>query len=360
MTAPGAVLVLGGYGAVGRHVVDHLHRTNLASRVVVAGRDRAKADALAARYGRGVSGIALDSADGAALDRAVRDVDLVVACTEAGAQDVAAACVRHGTAMVSVAASVPVLRSITAMDGDARQNGATLVTEVGLVPGLMNMLIERLIPPGGAVDRLSLVLELGFVGTHGPEAVAWSLAQAAKARSVRRLDLPAPAGAMNVVPVDFVDTDAVAARHRARSVRSFLAFCPGWITPILPTIARSLGPRSALVRSGTRLTGRLAARLGMGEESVWLCVHATGSDPTSRLALLTGRDQSRIIGLVTAETARSVLTRDPRPGVRAMGDVVALDDISSALLAIGCEITFHSSPQGGSQHTSSIHAGRHG
>src|SRR3546814_595865 len=103
------VLVIGGYGAVGRHVVTHLHATPDVA-VTVAGRSEEKAQHLGRKFDSRVGGRSLDARDPTALDIAVSEVDVVICCTESGNVAVADACIRQGTGFVAIAASVSVLR----------------------------------------------------------------------------------------------------------------------------------------------------------------------------------------------------------------------------------------------------------
>lgn len=95
--------MIGGTGAVGRHVVDHLHRASQIPHLTITGRKGNRAAELAAAYGDRATGVALDVRDHDALDRAVASSRSVVTTTEVGAVDLARICAARDVAMVSVA-----------------------------------------------------------------------------------------------------------------------------------------------------------------------------------------------------------------------------------------------------------------
>src|SRR3546814_14766110 len=99
------VLVIGGYGAVGRHVVTHLHATPDVA-VTVAGRSEEKAQHLGRKFDSRVGGRSPAARDPTALALAVSEVDVVICSPESGNGAVAAACIRHGTGFVAISAIV--------------------------------------------------------------------------------------------------------------------------------------------------------------------------------------------------------------------------------------------------------------
>ena len=330
--------MIGGYGAVGQHVVDHVCQAPGGPPVLIPGRSGDRAKALAATHGERASGAALDVRDPEATRRAVAAARLVVLTTEIGTTDVARTCAAGGVSMVSVAASVGVLRRIEALEDEARSSEATLAVEVGLAAGLMNIVARNLLRACPEADRLDLVLELGFVGRDGPEAVTRSLAQAAGADGVETLDLPAPMGRLRGIPVAYLDPERAAERLGVRKMRSYLALRPAWLTAWLPALVTTLVPRTRLVHGAAGAASRLVTLLWHPGEMVRLIAYAHGTDGGT-VAMIEGHDQSRITGVVAAETAIALLRGDVPVGVRGMADILSLRELENSLDRIGCRIT---------------------
>ena len=66
--------------------------------------------------------------------------------------------------------------------------------------------------------------------------------------------------------------------------------------------------------------------------------HVHGTDGGA-VAMTDGRDQSRITGVVAAETAIALLRGDVPVGVRGMADILSLRELKIALGRVGCRIT---------------------
>ncbi|WP_416563007.1 NAD-dependent epimerase/dehydratase family protein [Nocardia testacea] len=146
-----SVLVLGGYGAVGAHLVRLLRTQRIP--VLAAGRDAARAD-------RVVDVTAMDS-----FTTALAGVSTVVNC--AGTEDVRLAqeCTRRGVVFVEISATSDYVRALEHVEGP-------VVLGVGLAPGLTTLLaVDALSGDRGPVD---IMIGLGAGEHHGPAATAWT------------------------------------------------------------------------------------------------------------------------------------------------------------------------------------------
>ncbi|NEW37917.1 hypothetical protein GV794_12085 [Nocardia cyriacigeorgica] len=146
-----SVLVLGGYGAVGAHLVRLLRAHSIP--VLAAGRDAARAD-------RVVDVAAMDS-----FTTALTGVSIVVNC--AGVEDVRLAqeCTRRGVVFVEISATSDYVQALQHVEGP-------VVLGVGLAPGLTTLLaVDALSGDPGPVD---IMIGLGSGEHHGPAATAWT------------------------------------------------------------------------------------------------------------------------------------------------------------------------------------------
>ena len=168
--------------------------------------------------------------------------------------------------------------------------------------------------------------------------MAWSLAQAAEADGAETLDLPAPVGRLRGIPVAFLAPERAAELLSVRKMRSYLALRPAWLTAWLPALATTLGPRTRLVHGAAGAASRLAVLLRHPGEKVRLIAHAHGTDGGT-VAMTDGRDQSRITGVVAAETAIALLRGDVPAGMRGMADILSLRELKHPLGRVGCRIT---------------------
>lgn len=331
------ILVIGGYGAVGRHIACRiLDIAPTATRVTIAGRSHDSAAAFARMLGPRARSQAIDATDKGAVAKAVAAHDAVILNTEAGSDIVTSASIETATPMISVAASAEILRMIAARHAEARAAGVTIVKDVGLAPGLVQMLaMERLDPP----DRetvIELFVELGLIGGHGSEAIRWTLGQADAARSIERVQ--SPSGARRAIPVDFVDTAGFARKIGAGTVRSYLVLVPHWATGPVFRLASFLRPRAGLVHRMGQPIARLCRIMAIPTDQVRLAARRIGPDGAASV-VFKGSEQSRMTGYLAAETALRLMTGGHPPGVIDMADILTLDDIAPALRLFDAKIT---------------------
>ncbi|MBG6093342.1 saccharopine dehydrogenase NADP-binding domain-containing protein [Actinomadura viridis] len=286
------VVILGGYGAVGREAAGAL--AAWFPEVVVAGRSLAKA-----REVPGAVPLRVDVSDPGDLDRALDGADAVLMCVERDNARVAEACLRRGVHYVDVSASHEVLAAIEKLDaGDA-----TAVLSVGLAPGVTNLL-ARLHGDGPPVEIGVLI---GSGERHGPGAVEWTLDALGELGPSWRMRFPEPFGRRTVHGFPFSDQHTLGAGR----VRTGLCLDSRLLTALLT------GPVARAVRTPRGRAAALAAltRLHVGADRFAVVVSSGGVSVS-----FGGRGQSRASGLAAALVVRRLAGMPA--GVRHIDEVV--------------------------------------
>ncbi|WP_446222312.1 NAD-dependent epimerase/dehydratase family protein [Nocardia sp. IBHARD005] len=301
------VLVLGGYGTVGAHLVRLLRAEGIPAQV--AGRDPARADRV------------VDLRDSAGVDAALTGATVVVNC--AGTEDIrlAQACAGRGIALVDISATSNYVQALEDVDGPA-------VLGVGLAPGLTTLLaVDGLTHHRGPVD---IMIGLGSGETHGPAATAWTyrlLGQHfpdADGTSIRnftgrqRFSTPADADyrPFPAVRADFADQHRLT-REFGVAVRTYLR---------LDSRLATLGLAALTWAPALQ---RLAPAHIPGSSDRWVAL-ARSADGSTRSAR--GRGQSLATAVVTAITVRALI-RNPVSAPTWIHQLLELDDICHDPLA---------------------------
>lgn len=305
------VLVLGGYGAVGREAVAGLR--GHVPEIVVAGRDIAKA-----RTVDGAIPMRIDLRHDD-LDEALTGVDAVVMCAERENVRVAEACLRRGVHYVDVSASREILSGIERLNGLAVERKATAVLSVGLAPGVTNLLARAFIAdssggnaePGstapGSTASDATGIDIGVLvgsGEHGPSAVEWTLDSLGEIGESWRMRFPEPYGVRTVHRFPFSDQYTLPGR-----VRTGLCLDSRALTALLPRLARFRDVGA--VRAAAR-------RVRVGGDGFAVAVASGGS-----VRAFSGRRQSRATGLAAALVVRRL--DGTAPGVHHIEDAVGPD-----------------------------------
>ncbi|MGI5166853.1 saccharopine dehydrogenase NADP-binding domain-containing protein [Spirillospora sp. CA-253888] len=275
------VLILGGYGAVGREAATSL--ADSGHTVTVAGRDPGRA-----RPVPGTRPLRLDLRDGAALERALDGVDAVLMCVDQDNARVARACLERGVHYADVTASVGPLTEIERLEA----KDAAAVLSVGLIPGVSNLLARLCVERTGGRD-VEIAALLGSGERHGAAAIGWTLDALPELGPSWRARFPAPYGTRTVHRFPFSDQHTLPRTLGVR-VRTGLCFDSRPLTAALPRAVRPMErPR---VRKAVEA---VLARVHMGGDG--FAVSATSEGYT---VAFSGRLQSRATGLAAAEVVR--------------------------------------------------------
>ncbi|SEL36283.1 NAD-dependent epimerase/dehydratase family protein [Rhodococcus maanshanensis] len=303
-----SVLVLGGYGAVGAHVVKRLRADG--ADALAAGRDPARADRV------------VDLTDPRSLGSGLDGVSAVVNCSGSEEPAVAAAVAGNGIPFVDITATSGYAKQLERVDGP-------VLLGVGIAPGLSSLLAAEAARAGGTVDVL---IGLGAGEAHGPAATAWTYGLLGKrfddpdGSRVRnytrptRFDLPAEAGypRFPALRTDFADQHRLTA-DLGVPVRTYLRLDSRLAT--LGLAALTWAPRiAALIPAG-----------GMPGGDGWV-IAARGGDGRSWWA--TGRVQSRATAEVAAQAVRRML-QSPITAPTWLHQAASLDELRPALEAAG-------------------------
>jgi hypothetical protein len=158
-----AVLVVG-LGDVGVRAARQLLDTPGVSRVLVAGRDRERAQEVAGALQDGVEPVVLSRGDDLPPG-----IDAIASALPGMAEAaLAERAVAAGIPFASSGDSSAALSALLALDGDARRTGARVVAGCGLAPGLSDVLARHAV---GALDTVDEV-HVARWGVAGPASIA--------------------------------------------------------------------------------------------------------------------------------------------------------------------------------------------
>jgi saccharopine dehydrogenase (NAD+, L-lysine forming) len=334
---------VGGYGQVGQ-VVSSLLGARYPGAVIAAGRSYEKAQSFAALTGGSVIPRHLDLDVTGELEVALDGVRLVVSCVERPDAALAARSLERGIGYVEVGGSLDALERTLALNQVAIRSNAPAIASVGLIPGLSNLLAADLARRlEGGTHRIDIFFMLGLGDTHGVDAIRWML---------ERMHSPffvlTPQGPQRVKPlsdpvvfrfpweqqprtayrIDFADQHVLPETVGAAGASTRLCFDSRLVTRLLGSARRT-----GLLRFANRLSpafvARVLDRLPFGEDRYALLVIAHGRRGRSVQGAVSGRQEARATGLVTAYAAEAVLSGRVPTGVHHVEHVLSLAEFRS-------------------------------
>jgi len=343
----GKILIVGGYGQVGRSIGERL-ASMFPGRVTVAGRNPDKAKATAAEIGHGAEGRALDifvTDVGEALD----GVALALVCLDQTDTRFVEQCLSRGIHYIDISADYEFLSQVEDLDDLAKRHGATAMLSVGVAPGLTNMLAARARERMERVDRIDILLEFGLGGHHGQAAVEWmfdnldaeyEVKDDGRAKSVRsfgeslKLCLPGQRAGRSAYRFNFSDQHVIRRTLSVPTVSTWVRFEDRLSTWLFAKSSQA-GLGRLLRRPWWRkIVVWLFMNIHLGSDICGVAVRATGrtKDGAETLTLgLIGCNEALMTAIVTVETTRQLLSGKPVPGVLHSDHAITLEPVVSAL-----------------------------
>ena len=333
------VWLIGGYGDVGEKLAKALAALSETA-IVIAGRNGEKAEATARRIGAPCRGEALDITAPGVAER-LAGAAVVVNLSEATPPDLAAKLIERGTHFVDTSATADYAAALSAHIGQIRAPKAAAVLEVGLAPGLTNLLAHRIVRDHPETRQIDLLIEMGMGEHHGRAATEWTLQNLGQTypgkragawvrlrpgAERRRFSFGDAGEQIAGIGFGFSDQVSIARDLDLDGARTFLALDPGWVTTSIGLLAGS-----ALGRFVAARAGRVAAVLGalpvMGGCGTRLVVEGKdGKGQVTGCEAFRATGQAEITALVAALVARAMLTTD-KTGLVAIYDAIEAEEV---------------------------------
>jgi saccharopine dehydrogenase-like NADP-dependent oxidoreductase len=251
----GRIVVLGGCGDVGSHVVKELV-ASFSGSVVIADYRVAKARAMAAQLGAKAEAAFVDANDESSLVKVLEGADAAVGCIGPFyryAVPVARAAVRAGVNYVDICDDYGPVDELLSLDDAARAAGMTLITGLGWTPGLTNLLAKkgaseldeveeiRISWAGSAADStgLAVIMHVFYAVTGDVPTYrdgAWVKVPAGT--ETETVEFPEPLGKVPVYHCGHPEPLTIPRYIKARTVSLKGALVPDWNNKLAPLFAR--------------------------------------------------------------------------------------------------------------------------
>lgn len=348
----GDVLVVGGYGVVGRRVAAHLAPL-FPGRVVIAGRDGGRAQETCTSLGHGTRSRGLDVNDAGQISRALQGVGTIMACVAQAEPRLLRAAVAGGLAYTDIAPRLAFWRGARELHEQAWQSGARVLLGAGLSPGVSNLMARKLAGLAGEVESIetSILLSLGDeYGADSLQHVLESLKQPfelfrhGKYESVlpfgdgERVIFPGIGSRMAYV---FPWSDVVYYPQTlgARTAIGRLALEPPWLNRLLQRLVQTGTPswleQRGLLGGQRRVIDRLK-RAYAGSDRFGLRVSVRSRAGNTLSMSLSGQRQAEVTAAAAAELCRILVAGEvAAPGVWLPEQVVATEPFFDALERLG-------------------------
>lgn len=353
MLDPTDIVVVGGYGTVGRWLAADL-ASDYPGRIIVAGRSLARAEQLAGELGHGVRGRRIDVDDSVSITVALDGVGVIASCIDQREPHLLHAAIARGLAYTDIAPHLMTRRPTSPMKSEAARTGARILLGAGLAPGISSMLARLGTVRTGAAESIASTVLLSVGDVYGPASRRYLMEELTFQYSVLlegqltpirpflgaiRVRFPPPLGWRTAYFFPFSDQVFFPDTLGARTSVARLALNPPWLGGLLSALVRIRGLSSLRRHTGTREhVDRLNAwlqRRYAGLDWCGLVVEVRGSRGLVRVGLV-GRGQARATGVGAALLVRSLVEGEVAdPGIWLAEQVVPLDPFLMRVRARG-------------------------
>jgi saccharopine dehydrogenase-like NADP-dependent oxidoreductase len=336
---------VGGYGHVGTALAREL-AVRYPGQLIIAGRHRDQAEALAATLPGGADAALVDVYDEESIHQATQHAKLLVntAIDQRSPALLQAACERHA-AYLDIGASPSTIIDMLNLSAQAVQHGTCVLVAAGLDPGCTNLMATRASAYAGGAHRIHVALLLSLGDTFGSAAIDFMLEALASPirdeyqgrrqefsayRESRHCEFLPPFGRKLACRFPFPEQAFFTETFQTRHAANWYAMDNTAINRLLAALVR-LGLtrlfRKESIRAVTRLFFQRLSQLLGGKDDVYALAEAQGPDGTWRVSL-TGHQESKTTALCACPWLRYYTRRS------SIGQEYGCQSRSSILLAI--------------------------
>lgn len=351
MEAAKRILIVGGYGNVGRVIAQELAQCSAGS-LIIAGRSLAKAQALADELPGDATALAFDVGMGKEHAAALKGADLVIMCLDHHNALLARHCLEAGIHYIDITATRSILQDIEQLEPVAQANHATALLSVGLAPGLTNLLVKHCQSQLPGMTAADIFIQLGSGDAHGAAAIQWTLRNLNHSYTIQKdgqtravqsftdgkqTTFPGQPRPCTAYRFDFSDQHTLPRTLGLDGVSTRLCFDTPAMTHGFALLRRLGFTRLLNVAWIEKLATATLLRIHLGSSAfaIQAVGHAPASDSTPVDCALQGQGEGRITALVAAQAARYLLSRDLAPGVLHLEQVFSLADFLPQLQEAG-------------------------
>lgn len=170
-----SILIVGGYGDVGKHVTENLlSQTN--DVVIIAGRNKKRAAELLQKYAfKHVEFRLLDIYDCSTYQQKLKNISIVVMCLNPKSIDFCLYCLSQGIHYIDISPSNQISEQLQQAYRNSKHELAVCILGVGICPGLSTLLTTAISKNFNKIESTSISLLLGMGDEYGDDALAWLL-----------------------------------------------------------------------------------------------------------------------------------------------------------------------------------------
>lgn len=348
MKARDKILIIGGYGTVGSLVSIQMAR-RYPSKIVIAGRNRAKAKALIGEHRLDAHAIYMDIEKESFQEVNFGELHTVINCLETDNISFLLECINLDINYTEVGASYESHRRFFEIADYINNSNSLVVPSVGLIPGLSNVLAYNGATFFDSVEEIHNYVMLGLGESHGLDSIRWMLkkinspfeikTQAGKV-CVKGFTCPKSTLLLNenkkrtFYLFDFSDHHIIPLFIEAKAIATRIAFDSKTVTKLFH-LFQKMGVMKWYNRMDPKSFKKVLDLIGLGSDRYALQVEIKGVDkkqnPLTVKSMASGRNEALATASVIAFVSEMLYTNKTLNGLRHIEEICDVDELKSYL-----------------------------
>lgn len=318
------IMIIGGHGKVGQYITKELKQYDL----VLVGRNKDKIQRFLQKEQIQAEICLMDihTIDYTKLD----GVGWVIVCVDQETTQLVEYCDTHGIDYMDVTANSEYIEKIHQL-----QLGGTskILLGVGLAPGLTNLLAETFIHMYPSAKTVDIQLILGLGEKHGDAAIRWTLDNFIKSYHHKTLGTVRPFTQKSTLHTkqktlptynfNFVDQHMLNKKYKDKIFTTYLGFDQPFVTAFLYRANQLRLLRSLQYKRIYRMAEAMLRKPKFGTDIFMVSIQSG-----EQTIHAWGHDEGRFTGLIAAETAKRMATRDLKNGLLGISDVIRVEEVA--------------------------------
>jgi len=343
------ILIVGGYGAVGKHVVMELAKI-CPENIIIAGRNLNEAERFIKETGLPIRAKQLDIYEPSSFDQNLETIHTVMVCLGIKNTKFAETCIDHGIHYIDISASNEIPSQLKQLEEKAIQNQVTCLLGVGIAPGLSTLLAQKMVEEMEQVTELNFSLMLGLGEQHGTDGVKWFLDNLrtdfeANGSSIKpfihkqRAHFPEPLGVRKSYTFNLADREILSETLQIPTVHTYFCYDAKFVTGLIHFLQKI---RFLSILKNTKVFNffwKIFSSDAMSKQTklsdvIGLHIEATGLKSgitTTHYGTITGNNSSALTAKTATYTALQIRNDRYPYGIHYLNEVTHLDQIAEAL-----------------------------
>ena len=343
------ILVVGGYGAVGKHVVLELIEA-FPDKIIIAGRNLRKAAAFVEQTGYPLRTMQLDIYASSNFDELLKTVHTVIICLGAKNLYFIETCIENGVHYIDISASNEIPNQVKLLESKAIQNEVTCILGVGIAPGLSTLLATKVVEKMEQVTNLEFALMLGLGEQHGLDGVKWFLENLKTDFEVNgvitrpfinkfQANFLKPLRTRKAYSFNLADAQIIAGTLNIPDVKTYYCYDSKFMTGLVHILKKcgvlNILKSAKIFNLFLKIFGSdMMSKNGKLSDIIGLHIKAVGlseGKSATYYGNITGNNSSNLTAKVASYTALQLHQNSYPKGVYYLNEVMNLDEIATVL-----------------------------